>query len=196
MKKLTLSLCALVALAPGVFAGPVETKDVKESAVVQTDCYRNEEWNVDIFGTYAFTGNEWEDDTYLEADHAFGGGMGVNFFFLRYFGVGFDGYFLRAHGDGFGEFTGNLTFRYPIPNSCWSPYAFGGAGLVFNAADRVSRFNNGTNDADTEAVGQFGAGIEYRFTPNISVMNDISWHVVNGADNNYGLVRAGIRFSF
>ena len=36
--------------------------------------YGDTEWNVSLWGTYLFTGNDWEDDEYLETDHAWGGG--------------------------------------------------------------------------------------------------------------------------
>ena len=32
-------------------------------------------------GTYVFTGNEWRNDRYIEADHAWGGGMDAKYFF-------------------------------------------------------------------------------------------------------------------
>ena len=50
--------------------------------------YRDTEFNVGLWGTYVFTGNSWANDRYLEADHAWGGGGDLKYFFHRYFGVG------------------------------------------------------------------------------------------------------------
>jgi hypothetical protein len=44
--------------------------------------------------------------------------------------------------------------------------------------------------------GQFGGGIEIRLTPHIGFMNDFSWNVVDGPDNNFGMVRSGLTFAF
>ena len=49
------------------------------------------EWNVSVWGTYAFTAEDWRDDHYLLADHGWGGGMDVKYFFHRYFGIGVEG---------------------------------------------------------------------------------------------------------
>ena len=48
----------------------------------------------------------------------------------------------------------------------------------------------------TEAVGQFGGGLEFRVTPHIGWMNDFSWNVINGPQNNFGMVRSGLTFAF
>ena len=45
------------------------------------------EFNVGLWGTYVFTGNDWQNDRYIEADHAWGGGVGRQILFpslLRY----------------------------------------------------------------------------------------------------------------
>ena len=41
----------------------------------------------------------------------------------------------------------------------------------------------------------FAGGIEIRITPHIGRINDFSWNVVNGPDNNVGMVRSGINFA-
>jgi hypothetical protein len=51
---------------------------------------------VNIWGAYAFTGENWQSDRYLDADHAWGGGLDLKYFFHRYFGVGVEGYLLDA----------------------------------------------------------------------------------------------------
>jgi hypothetical protein len=50
--------------------------------------------------------------------------------------------------------------------------------------------------AKTEGIGQFGGGIEVRLTPHIGWISDFSWNVVDGRDNNFGMVRTGVNFAF
>jgi len=54
--------------------------------------YADNEFNISLWGTYVFTSNNWENDRYLETDHAWGGGGDIKHFFLRYFGVGIEGW--------------------------------------------------------------------------------------------------------
>jgi len=229
MKKLTVMICALGALASVAFGG-TETytsgKEMKQAVQQQVPCpewYRDTEWDVSLWGTYAFTGNAWRDDRYLGVDHAWGGGIDARYFFHRYFGIGVEGYGLARNEhrgtvvgpNGFslsanngsgaaGSVLGTFTFRYPIPCSRFAPYAFAGGGAIFGGGggDVVLFAPDGdvigvrSRDTETRAVGQFGGGIEVRFTPTIGWMNDFSWNVVDGPKNNFGMVRSGITFAF
>ena len=205
LKKLIVSFLALTTAFVAVQAGPVETssKEMQQSATVQTseDWYRAHEWNIDLFGAYAFTGTPYRNDRYLDADHAWGGGIAGNYFFTRYLGAGLQGYALDAD-DVIGQTSGNLIFRYPIPGTLVAPYGFAGGGFLFNgsrAEDLVDRGNSlpsVTRHSDVEGVGQFGGGFEVRVTPHIGIINDFSWNVVNGSHNNYGVVRTGLSFAF
>jgi len=223
MKKLILSLLAIGAIAPVAFAG-TETYSGKEmKQVAPPPCpewYADREWNISLWGTYAFTGTEARNDRYIEADHAWGGGGDFKYFFHRYFGLGIEGYVLdaRAHGHedvtGFtvdndnrraiGSVLGTLTLRYPIPCTRFAPYVFAGGGAIFGGgrSERIEfdaetdSFREEVRDAHTEAVGQFGGGFEIRITSHIGWINDFSWNVVNGPENNFGMVRGGINFAF
>jgi len=53
-------------------------------------------------------------------------------------------------------------------------------------------FHTVHHGTSTEAVGQFGGGLEFRVTPHIGWMNDFSWNVINGPQNNFGMVRSGL----
>src|ERR1700704_642265 len=152
---------ALIALGGESYSG----KEAKE--VVPPPCpewYGDTEWNVGIWGAYAFTSENWQDDRYLEADHAWGGGIDLKYFFNRYFGVGVEGFGLKANrrsldlfedessvlepeplrqtGRGSrnsrltGAVLGTLTFRYPFHCSRFAPYIFGGAGAIFGGGER------------------------------------------------------------
>ena len=118
LKKLFVSFLVLTTGLCGAQAGPVETssKEMRQMANAPRweDFYRDREWNLDLFGAYAFTGTPYRNDRYLEADHAWGGGIAGNYFFTRYLGAGLQGYALDAD-DIIGQTAGNLIFRYPIP---------------------------------------------------------------------------------
>lgn len=105
-----------------------------------------------------------------------------------------------------GSALGTFTLRYPIHCSRFAPYVWAGGGAIFNGGERdiliVDNLKPGLSartehtSRQTEAVGQFGGGVEFRFTRHLGWMNDFSWNVVDGPDNNYGMVRSGINFAF
>jgi len=171
-----------------------------------------------IFGEY---------DKFLGGDHAWGGGIDAKYFFCRWFGVGFEGFALAGKGkhaafdEGprpevpeeeyqdadhtVGAVLGTVTFRWPISRcSRWAPYAFAGAGGIFNGHnDRTFHavsdgevFSDSSLDEESRVMGQFGGGIEYRFTRHIGIMGDFSWNVIDGPHNNFGMVRSGVNFAF
>ncbi|HEX3817008.1 MAG TPA: outer membrane beta-barrel protein [Chthoniobacterales bacterium] len=205
MKKFIIGLLSLTTLTAIAYAGPEESsgKEIQQQVTSQPtqDFYQSREWNIDLFGAYAFPGNSYQADRYINKDHAWGGGIDADYFFNRYLGVGLEGYALNAN-DVLGQASGNLVFRYPIPNTRFAPYAYGGGGVIFNGSNAEDVISNGGSIAslrhrdDAEAMGQGGAGIEFRITPHIGLFNDFSWNIVDGPDNNYGMVRSGIRFAF
>jgi len=223
MKRLVLGLFGIAAIASVAFAG-TETYSGKEiKQVAPPPCpewYADQEFNVGLWGTYVFTANDWPQDRYLDADHAWGGGIDLKYFFHRYFGVGIEGWAVDARrafvrdNDGdpitfpnighnsraVGAVLGTLTLRYPIPCTRFAPYVFGGGGGIFGGGERTS-FDESNGDfpndsSETRAIGQFGGGIEVRFTPHIGWISDFSWNVVDGPENNFGMVRTGINFAF
>ena len=162
MKKLILSLLGVAAISSIGFAG-TETYSGKEMKQVAgpppcPEWYADREFNVGLWGTYVFTGNEWQNDRYIEADHAWGGGIDLKYFFWRYIGVGIEGWAVdarQAREDIFADFSdgifqrsfkntsktvgsvlGTLTLRYPFHCSRFSPYIFGGGGAIFGGGQR------------------------------------------------------------
>jgi hypothetical protein len=163
MKKLVLCLLGSGAIASAAFAGESYSGKEMKQVAAPPPCpqwYADREFNVSLWGTYIFTGNNWQDDRYLEADHAWGGGIDLKYFFMRYIGVGIEGWAVSARrrvldfdefeGPG-GEFfsatsrhqsravgavLGTLTLRYPIPCTRFSPYIFGGGGAIFGGGER------------------------------------------------------------
>jgi len=148
-------------------------------------------------------------------------GIGVEGFVLNaHRGAGFD---LESNGaDVFvhekssenravGEVLGTFTLRYPIPCSRFAPYVWAGGGLIFGGGERdeiildgfggvgeapVPLYHTVHHGTTSEAVGQFGGGLEFRVTPHIGWTNDFSWNVLNGPQNNFGMVRSGLTFAF
>jgi len=114
----------------------------------------------------------------------------------------------RSEDRAVGEVLGTFTLRYPIPCSRFAPYVWAGGGVIWGGGERDIIILDGFNDEEeplyhtvhhgttTEAVGQFGAGLEFRITPHIGWMNDFSWNVLSGTKNNFGMVRTGVTFAF
>jgi hypothetical protein len=116
------------------------------------------------------------------------------------------------HERAIGAVLGTFTFRYPIPCSRFAPYAWAGVGAIFGGGESdtlvthaiagvpPSAFTvNATTrhfDGDTKLLGQFGAGVEFRITRHIGWTNDLSWGVIEGPKNNFGMIRSGLNFAF
>src|SRR6266536_1603684 len=230
MKKLMLGLLGVAAISSIGFAG-TETyggKEMKQVALPPPcpEWYADREFNVGLWGTYVFTGNEWQNDRYMLADHAWGGGIDVKYFFMRYIGVGIEGWGVDARqarenifvdlsdgifdrsfhntNKGIGAVLGTLTLRYPFHCSRFSPYIFGAGGAIFGGGQRDT-FTDSENpdvltnfhsDSETRAIGQVGGGMEIRLTPHIGWVSDFSWNFVDGPKNNFGMARTGVNFAF
>jgi hypothetical protein len=227
MRKTILSSIAIAAISSATFAGTeissYSGKEMRTAAAPEECWYADQEWNVSLWGTYLFTGTEWERDRYLQTDHAWGGGGDVKFFWHKYFGFGVEGFALdakRTHfdltpaGGGFvvtrheddraiGSVLGTFTLRYPIGCSRFAPYAWAGGGAIFGGGEKDQGFTVGDTtfvtehgDGEGKAIGQFGGGMEVRITRHIGWLNDFSWNVVDGSHNNFGMVRTGLTFAF
>jgi hypothetical protein len=240
MIKMTLSLVVFASAASLALAGTEYTgKEMRQTAVQPEECfYGDNELNVSLWGTYAFAGTDQghigapgfffgdaRGDTYLQSDHAWGGGIDAKYFWHKYFGFGFEGFVLDAKRTEFdftgtpaaggfvftktddsraiGSALGTLTLRVPIGCSRFAPYAFGGFGGIFGGGerDRIVPVAGGTfatehGDSQAKIMGQFGGGLEVRITRHIGWINDFSWNVVDGSHNNFGMVRSGINFAF
>src|ERR1700746_155592 len=150
MKRMVLGLLCSAAITSAAIAG-TETYSGKETKqVAPPPCpqwYADNEFNVSLWGTYLFTGNNWQDDRYLESDHAWGGGVDAKYFFHRYFGVGIEGWVVNARREfedvtgvevfqfstghesrAVGSVLGTFTLRYPIHCSRFAPYVWAGGG--------------------------------------------------------------------
>ncbi len=82
------------------------------------------------------------------------------------------------------QFTGQLTFRYPLEMGgyCWAPYAFLGGGAVF--------------DGRTSGLGDAGLGMEFRFNPHVGIFADWRYNWTDDHKNYLDQTRAGMRYVF
>ena len=111
----------------------------------------------------------------------------------------------RAIGAG----LATVTLRCPIGASHLAPYIFAGGGFIAGGGQEIRHEfvapavpfgapalrTTFVGDA-TEAIGQFGGGLEVRLSRHIGFINDFSWNVVDGRDNNFGMARSGINLVF
>lgn len=174
MKKLAISALSALAITTGAFAGqPTVGKEYK--AMPPEPCVKDVELQLDIFGSYTDvrgTGNHGD---------GFGGGLAINYFFMRYLGVGVEGNLYDGDAGGIWNVDGRLIARYPI--DCFVPYVFAAGGVQ----------TNGTT------AGTFGAGggLEYRVVPQkfgIFAEGRYTWEAGNDADS--AQVRFGVRVVF
>lgn len=179
MKSLAITAFATLAAAATSFAGTEVTyKDYKGGTFAEP-CFKDVELQLDVFGTY----NDVVANDADKYDDGFGGGIGVNYFFSRYVGVGVDGNVWDADVNGLWQTSGKLILRYPIEGSlCVAPYVFGGGGVQTNG----------------ETVGSWhaGGGLEWRATHSFGVFGEgrYTWTADTAGDT--AQARVGLRFVF
>lgn len=191
--KTTLTILAAVSFAGTAFAG-TRVVESKTHVVPETECFRAKELSLDMFGQYS-DGNS-PDHAGPIRDHGWGGGIGLNYFITRNFGIGADAAWLGATEAPYAgtrgrttihNFSASLIYRFPIDRICTAPYIFAGGGVAV--------------DGDQWAVGHVGVGIEHRIVPNkVALFSDVRWNYYGerfgrGDLNNFG-VRAGVRLVF
>src|SRR5438132_3336472 len=134
-------------------------------------------------------------------DDTFGGGVDVKYFWSRYFGVGIEGVGFAAKTNFAGGGLVTLTGRFPFGR--FAPYVTGGIGFIDGGATRYKFFNekstflNGVVNHEREfwttdpvannhlrALGQIGAGLEFRVTCHIGLMADFTWNFVFGQEDH------------
>jgi len=176
MKKL-LSLTGVIMLtAAAAFAG--DGKTFKDKVVVEppTCLFRANELQLDAFATGLF---------HNSARSAWGGGLGVNYYFTKFIGIGVEEDIFARRGETTEWATsGNLLLRYPICSWNLAPYAMIGGGATYGCKRQGHGF------------GDIGAGLEYRFTNNIGLFTDARWLYSSQDPQSAVQGRAGLRFAF
>ena len=112
---------------------------------------------------------------------SWGGDMGVNYFFTRKLGLGLDINMPANGGNLVDSASANLIGRFPLGNSGFAPYVFGGGGR--------------TTDRTWAWLVQAGVGMEFRFNHNLGVFTDARYFWAQRASDGL-LLRAGIRLVF
>ena len=142
-------------------------------------------------------------------DDTWGGGADVKYFFSKYFGVGVEGLGLAAKTNFAGGGLMTLTGRFPFGR--FAPYVTSGIGFIDGGATTYRYFNEkhvytqtgGPFDTGSyvaherefwttdpvynysvRALGQIGAGLEFRITCHIGLMADFTWNFVFGEEDH------------
>ncbi len=157
--------------------------------------FLDQELQLDLFGVYGV--GHAPDHAGPFREHAWGGGVGLSYFWTRNLGIGIDGDIKRGYVNtsvGFGkksfqQYTGSLILRFPMEEHALAPYGFVGGGATTETG------------AGTLASAHAGVGIEYRLVPNqIGLFADTRWtyygdRAGRGDQNNFQ-IRSGVRFIF
>src|SRR2546423_1092421 len=135
-------------------------------------------------------------------DDTWGGGADMKYFWSKYFGFGIEGVGLAAKTNFAGGGLVTLTGRFPFGR--FAPYVTGGIGFIDGGAT-LYRFYNEKHTYDAmgnvvsereflttdpvynnhvRALGQIGAGLEFRVTCHIGLMADFTWDFVFGQEDH------------
>ena len=176
MNKLTSSIFASLALAATGFAGTEvrSGKDYKTPA--PEPCFKDVELQLDVFGSYT---NPASRSRY---GSDFGGGLGVNYFFTRYLGVGVSGNIYDGNAGGVWNVDASVIARYPLElgTFCIAPYILAGGGVQ--------------TDGITTGAWHAGGGLEWRATSSIGIFGEGRY--IWAEDNDSATARVGLRFVF
>ena len=187
MKKIVFTLIAGLGVANSVFAGP-HAVDKKVVVPPAEPCFREHELQLDVFANYMHGTH-----SAVHRDDGFGAGLGLNYFFTRYIGLGVDAsvnnVFRDKNGndnhDGIFNSTGSLILRYPLElgSLCIAPYALGGGGVQTGAGSTLGTWHA-------------GGGLEWRATPKLGIYSEGRYTWPTERDEETVQVRIGARFVF
>lgn len=200
MKSIAIGFLATAIAATSAFAGAPDVSKDKTVAPPVIPCFRDQELQLDIFGSYMnFPHADFETAHGRDAGHdGGGGGVGLNYFFTRYIGIGVDGA-INSNRGGVADYTGKVIFRLPIETGrfCLAPYIFGGGGgqSDFRSDDG---FDHGDRGGRTEGAYMCGGGLEWRATPHIGIFTEgrYTWTTGRNADGDNAQARLGLRIAF
>jgi hypothetical protein len=145
--------------------------------------YTSKELSFDMFGSYLNRENHLGNLFDTNIRHGtWGGGVGINYFFTRYLGVGALMNIPNNGGRFVDQAGGNLIFRLPLANSGLAPYIFGGGGRGF---DPIGYF-----------YGDGGVGLEMRLSAVTGIFVDGQYIWGEKGTGDKALFRAGLRFVF
>jgi len=149
----------------------------------QSELYRANEVSLDLFGT-ASIGKYTIDHlsgSRIRHNSTLGAGVGMSYFFTRTIGIAGEAYSENTKHALVDNASSSVVFRFPLGESGFAPYIFGGGGYQFDSAKAW--------------FAQGGAGLEYRFSPQIGMFLD-GRMVLPDKTKYYGVARLGMRFAF
>lgn len=178
MKLKLLSALAIVIVAAGSVQAGDDIKSFKKDVVPVDTCrFRDMEFQIDGFYSAFFAGRNSAFRT------GSGGGFGLNFFFMKYFGIGYEAQWYSNNGTAENlPLAGNFFIRYPICSWNLAPYIMVGGGGAWS------------NSHDGLGYGNVGGGLEYRFTDHIGLFVDSRYFY--GGTGNVANLRSGLRIAF
>ncbi len=178
MKTLTVAALFAAVMTTGSALAGTEAKTFKDKVPmepVEVCLFRDMEFQFDVF----YTGFFGSPGSQLSTGS--GGGFGMNFFFAKYFGIGYEAAWYDNNGTvEHLPLGGNFFVRYPICAWNLAPYAMVGGGAGW--------------DGTTIGYGNVGAGLEYRFTDHVGLFVDGRYFY--GGSGDVANVRSGLRFAF
>jgi hypothetical protein len=141
-----------------------------------------QELSLDLFGSYMARQENFSEifETDIRSGGHWGGGVGLNYFFLREVGVGAD-INMSNNGSWLVDLVaGNVIVRLPIESAGLAPYLIGGGGRGI--------------DPSWEWFAHAGVGLEARFTRTAGVFIDSRYI---WAEKSYDKLqfRAGVRLT-
>jgi opacity protein-like surface antigen len=195
MKRIAIGMLAAGIVASSAFAGDDTVgKEMKAPVPALAPCFKDQEFQVDLWGSITELSSGNREGQFGTPRRGGGGGIGVNYFFIRYLGIGVDGDLSSAHHELWNT-TAKLIVRVPFDfgGLCLAPYVFSGGGGAFAS----SQYGN-----DSASVGAFmlGGGLEYRIKPYISIFAEGRYTWAGESDTHPDLTAAsgrfGLRISF
>jgi hypothetical protein len=147
------------------------------------ELFRADELSLDLFGSGS-VGQQTLDELSglrVSQDVRLGAGLGLNYFVTRNFGLSAEAYSENTGHSLVDNASASLIGRFPLGDSGFAPYVFGGGGRQFDPLELW--------------FAQAGAGLEYRFTPQIGIFTDARY-VFTEETKDHGVARAGVRFAF
>ena len=208
--------------ATSAFAGTVTAS--KEVAPVEAPCvFRDNEVQLDLFGLgdfyrgnngnfiqNTFNGGLGGNTRQFSGRPGWGGGLGLNYIFARYFGVGIEQSLFGRNSNAVGntdignygytrwQTTGNFILRYPICQWNLAPYLLIGGGAQYGNVPNINLGNGIRYRMAGQGFGHVGGGLEYRVTETIGLFSDARYLFsgVGGLPNNQLQWRYGLRFAF
>lgn len=175
-----LSILALTALSATAFAGQEITASRTTASsntlvIPREACFGETELQLDLFWSSVNSDGPNGDGT--------GGGLGLTYFYHRYFGFGLDAHATDSEADTVWQGSAMFVARYPFDfgNLCLAPY--------FKTAVGVQS-EDGTN-----AFLAIGGGIEWRASSRVGVFAESTFGFMEDRED-FVNVRAGLRFVF